>query len=47
MRDLTHISSPFHTSTTLIFSPEADRLEAGGFNLLMEIKNLRISFQHF
>ncbi|MFZ2123888.1 MAG: hypothetical protein WA012_04215, partial [Rhodoferax sp.] len=33
-----HIYSPFQSSSTLIFNAEADRLEAGGFNLVMDIK---------
>lgn len=32
------ICSPFHTSSSPIFLAEADRLEAGGFNLVIEIK---------
>jgi len=28
---------PFQSSSTLIFNAEADRLEAGGFNLVMDI----------
>jgi hypothetical protein len=34
-----HIYSPLHTSSALIFLAEADRLEAGGFNLVIDIKS--------
>ena len=30
----------FHTSNVLIFLAEADRLEAGGFNLVIDIKKV-------